>query len=263
MPVQLTTWLMAWTLAAVLSGGAPGDTETRGAAEGAAAAQRDKDPEKDKQKDKQKEAGTPPASPEWSYGPTPYATFLWLAREMPDFYGFNSDVTTIEISMAAHRDKNLLFFDGCKAQTGKAGWTVSDCKAVELGEDEFLSRLVAQGTDLSGNPDTMPQLDDTLSKVRKAGKLEDLLPLFSDGGMANAKGYKLSDDVELDMKQCGTDRYRNALSIVPSVRFLGPHVVFVDVTLSAERPKGAYRVKLTLLKIEGAWKLGGLRVVCY
>ena len=225
-----------------------------------------KDKKKDKKrkkKRKKKKKKEPEKAPEWAFSSTPMGHYLWLVRQLPDFSDFPRKTEKITLSVVAKRKKDLMFLESCQAKRTKHGWQVSGCKGVKVGDDSFLSRLVSRGADTSASPDSAAGLADVSRKVAKAKKPADLHPLMLKTGLKNPKGYKSTDDLDEDLKSCGSSRYRKALKGFPRARYVGPNVVVIDLEYVVEKGGKSFRVKAALAKTKDGWRLGGFRVHCY
>jgi len=215
---------------------------------------------KRKKKDKKKE---PAKAPEWTFSRTPMGHYFWLVRQLPDFSDFPKATEKITLSVVAKRKKDLMFLESCESNKTKHGWKVSGCKAVKVDDDSFLSRLVSRGADTSASPQSSAGLTELCKKVRKAKKVSDLPPLMLKTGLKNPKGYKTTDDLDEDVKSCGSSKYRKALRSFPKARYVGPNVVVIDLEYVVEKGGKSFRVKSALAKTKDGWKLGSFRVQCY
>ena len=224
---------------------------------------KDRKKDKKKRKKKKKKKKEPQKAPEWAFSSTPMGHYLWLVRQLPDFSDFPRKTEKITLSAVAKRKRDLMFLESCLARRTKHGWQVSGCKGVKVGDDSFLSRLVSRGADTSASPGSAAGLADVSKKVARAKKPADLHPLMLKTGLKNPKGYKSTDDLDEDLKSCGSSRYRKALKGFPEARYVGPNVVVIDLEYVVEKGGKSYRVKATLAKTKDGWKLGGFRVHCY
>ena len=202
-------------------------------------------------------------APEWSWTGGPFTQFSWLARQMPDFARFPSRVREIHLSIVAHRKKSLLFLDSCMAKEKRGQWQVSKCNAVALDDKQFLARLVKAGTDTTSSNSSLTDLQAFLKKIRKSAKLEHLLPLLLEASVENKEAYRLLDDIEADIKACGSKRYFKVLGGLPKAKYLGTSVVVVDLSYTVEKGKSSYKIKLSLAKTKVGWRIGGLQIKCF
>ena len=226
---------------------------------------KDKKKKKKKKRKKKKKAEKkkPAKAPEWTFSDSPMGHYLWLVRQLPDFSEFPRATEKITLSAVAKRKKDLMFLESCEAKKTKHGWKVSGCKAIKVDDDSFLSRLVSRGADTSASAESSAGLTKLSKQVSKAKKVKDLHPLMLKTGLKNPKGYKSTDDLDEDLKSCGSSRYRKALRSYPRARYVGPNVVVIDLEYVVEKGGKSYRVKSTMAKTKDGWKLGGFRVKCY
>jgi hypothetical protein len=254
-------WLLITALAATLwtlplvSHATP---TQRDVSKGSHGAQRDR--KKAKAKPKPKAA---PAAPEWSWSKGPFTHFAWLARQLPDFARFPSSTREIRLSIVAHREKSLLFLDSCLAKEKAGKWQVSKCNAVALDEKQLLSRLVRAGTDTSASPTSLDELQTFLASVRKTARKEDLLPLLLKASVENKDAYRLLDDIDADLKECGTKRFFKALGSLPKATYIGPNVVVIDLSYTVEKGSSSFKLKTSLAKTKAGWRVGGLQLKCF
>ena len=221
------------------------------------------DKKKKKKKKKGKKETVAPALPEWKHTDAPFSDFIWMARQLPDFEGFPSRTEKITLSIVAPRKKTLLFLDSCKAERRKKGWRVQNCNALRIRDKDFLARLVRGGTDTKMDPNSLKKLKQLTRSIRKSGKLKKLEQSFTEASKANKEGYRLADDVEGDIKSCGAKRYFKALATMPSPTFVGSNVVVIDVSYVIGHKANPFKVDAALVRTDGGWRVGGLRVHCY
>lgn len=202
-------------------------------------------------------------APEWSWTGGPYTHFAWLVRQMPDFARFPRQAREIRLSIVAHRKKSLLFLDSCLAKEKRGQWQVSKCNAVALDDKQFLARLVKAGTDTTSSASSLTELQAFLKKVAKTAKKEQLLPLLLEASVENKEAYRLLDDIEADIKECGAKRYFRALGGLPQAKYIGTNVVVVDLGYTVERGKSSYKLKVSLAKTGKGWRIGGLQLKCF
>jgi hypothetical protein len=246
---------------------AAADRLTEATPAGNRTASRDKKKDRKKDRKKGKKADKKPEkkkeAPEWRWSDGPFTHFIWLARQLPDFPDFPKATREIRVSIVAHREKSLLFLDSCLAKQKKVGWQVSKCNAVTLGDQQFLSRLIKAGTDTTAAPESLEGLQAFVKAVRKTDRKEELLPLLLESTVENQEGYRLLDDIDADLKECGRRSYFKALGTLPIPSYVGTNVVVIDLSYTVERGKSSFKLKASLAKTGKGWRVGGLQVKCF
>jgi len=222
-----------------------------------------KDAKKEKGKGKDVEKAQKPSAPEWKRSDTPYGNFLAAARQMPDFTHFPAATDSIGVTVAAGAGKGLVFLDSVQARKTRSGFKVTGGNAVPVGDKDLVSKLVMGGADTTPDPESARHLNETLTVLRKAKKVEALSPAFLEAASVNKKAYRINDDVAADVKACGDKRYFAALSTLPEAAFIGPDAVVVELEYTVQDSARSFKVRVSAARLKEGWRVGGLRVTCY
>jgi hypothetical protein len=217
---------------------------------------RKKKPEK-KKAEKKKEA------PVWTPADTVFGSFLWMARQMPDFQDFPKGTEEVSLSVVAKKGKGLVFVEGCTATMEKKRWVVSGCRVVHIRQKGFLTKLVETGADTSSSPESASQLRDSFKKIKKSPGPDKLKSFILPSTLSNRKGHTALDDITMDRKACGKKAHKRAIRNLPLPRYIGPDVLVFDLTYTAGTSSRAHKVRLNGAKTRKGWKLGSLRVHCH
>lgn len=217
---------------------------------------RKKKPEK-KGAEKKKEA------PKWTPADTVFGSFLWMARQMPDFQDFPKGTEEVSLSVVAKKGKGLVFVEGCTATLEKKRWVVSGCRTVQIRQKGFLTKLIESGADTSSSPESANQLRDSFKKIKRSAVPKKLKSFILPSTLSNRKGHTALDDITMDQKACGKKAHKRAIQKLPIPRYVGPDVLVFDLTYTAGTSSKAHKIRLNGAKTRDGWKLGSLRVHCH
>ena len=218
-----------------------------------------------KEKKKRKEAKVVKADKEtqWEWQrKSPWSDFLWMARQLPDFRSLVSSTTEIAVSAVAARGKEMLFVDGCKLVHVKKSWKVSGCQMATLGENDFLSKLVRKGADVTPNPNSLAHLETLVKAIRTAREPADLNSLAPSSVKNEAKGNRLIDQIQADYKTCGKKRFIASIQSLPTPEFVGENLVVIEVGYTHVSNSKTNRVSASFARTKKGWTLGKLRIQC-
>ncbi len=193
---------------------------------------------------------------------SPWSGFLWMARQLPDFRSFVSSTTEISMSAVAARGKDMVFMDGCKLAHVKKNWKVSGCQMATLGENDFLSKLVKKGADVTPNLNSLASLETLIKAIRTAREPADLNKLAPSSVKNEAKGNRLIDQLQADYKTCGKKRFIASIQSLPTPEFVGENLVVIELGYTHVSHNKTNRVSASFARTKKGWSLGKLRIQC-